>query len=419
MKKITLPNGLRILFDYVDWARSCTVSVCIASGSRYESGAALGAAHFIEHMLFKGTKTRSAFDISKQMDEIGGALNAYTTKEYTCIYARTLTDHIEKAVDIIGDMLNNSKIDRDDLELEKSVIKEEIAMYEDSAEDLCFDVFYENAWRTSTLGNNILGTRASVSGMTTDIIRKQLADFYVPERMTIAFCGKFDEERVHEQCEKYFGSLKNTGNLLMTEPADYHQTDTFIRKEFEQNQIVLGMNGLPREDKRTYALNLATGILGGASSSRLFQRIREELGLVYSIDAFNANYINAGLVGISMALAPKAEKKAISETLKIINGFSDSISNDELSRMKEQMAASVVMGLESTASRSANMARNELLYNKVESEDEIVEKIRRVSRDEVRAVAKEIFDLCNLSVCAVGKGRDAGHYRRIIDAAEV
>ncbi|MCR4614882.1 MAG: insulinase family protein [Clostridiales bacterium] len=415
MEKITLPNGLRILLDRVEGARSCTVSFCIGSGSGYESDTVPGVSHFIEHMLFKGTADRSAFDISKEMDSIGGALNAYTTKEYTSIYARTLAEHTEQAVDIIGDMLCNSKFDEKDIELEKGVIKEEIAMYEDSAEDLCFDKFYESVWSESDLGRNILGTRDSVSSVTREDLIKRLENTYVPERMTVAFCGNFDKDRVTAQCEKFFGSKANTGNLLSMPTAGYTQTQVFVPKDFEQNQLIIGMPGIVREDERYYALNLAVNLLGGANSSRLFQRLREELGLVYSVDAFNASYTNAGVAGISMGLAPSAERKALEETLRIVKEFPFTVTREELSRATEQSVASVVMGLESMASRSSRMARNELLYNRIETEDEIIGKIRSVTLEDLRRVSGEIFDLSRLTVCAVGKGKDAAQYRGTVD----
>ncbi len=415
MEKITLPNGLRILLDKEERARSCTISICIGSGSGYETDTVPGISHVIEHMLFKRTAGRTAFDISKEMDAIGGVLNAYTTKEYTSIYARTLTEHTDKAMDIMGDMLCNSKFDEKDIELEKGVIKEEIAMYEDSAEDLCFDKFYESVWSESELGGNILGTRESVSSVTREALLDRLGKMYVPERMTIAFCGNFDRDSVAAQCEKFFGSRANTGNPMTVSTAEYVKSQVFVPKDFEQNQLIIGMPGIVREDDRYYALSLAVSLLGGASSSRLFQRIREELGLVYSVDAFNASYTGAGVVGVSMGLAPAAEQKALEEALRIIKEFPDTVTQEELSRAAEQSVASVVMGMESMASRSSGMARNELLYNRIESEDEIIGRIRSVTLEELKKVSGGIFDLNRLTICAVGKGKSALDYRKTVD----
>ena len=207
---ITLENGLRIVLDKNSMLRTCAFGIMISSGSGYETPETAGISHFIEHMLFRGTSRRTALDLAVEMDEIGGRVNAYTTSTMTYFYAHTLTEHLPKALDIICDILTDSKLDEADIELEKGVIKEEIAMYKDSPEDLCADTYYENVWKGSMLASNILGTEETVDGITRDMLVAHLKKFYVPERMIVSFSGNFDEKTVITICEKYFGSM----NLL-------------------------------------------------------------------------------------------------------------------------------------------------------------------------------------------------------------
>ncbi len=418
MEKLTLSNGFRVMLEEIDRARSCSMGVWIGSGSRFETPETAGISHFIEHMLFKGTESRSAADIAGQIDEIGGTLNAYTSKEYTCVYVRSLTDHVRKAFDIIGDMLTAPRLNESDIETEKGVIKEEIAMYEDSPEDLCMDMLYEGVWDGDMLGSNILGSRATVSAMTGGSVRKHLADFYVPERMVAAFCGRFDRTRVIEDCERFFGSMKPTGNPLKAEPAAYRPCVKTCKKDFEQTQISLGLPGFSSTDEKRYAVQLLCSILGASSSSRLFQRLREDLGLVYSIEAFNMPYLGSGLAGVSMGLSPKSEKKALDETLKIMSGIADSVTEKELSRAQEQAAASLVMGFESNAARAVRMGRCELLYGEVTDEDSIIESIRSVTLEQVSEIARNLMDFNQLSLCVVGRIGKNKNYGDVVSAAK-
>lgn len=310
-KIIKLDNGLRIVIQKSDHAKTCSMGVWIASGSCFETPETAGTSHFIEHMLFRGTKTRSALDLAVEMDEIGGILNAYTAKEMTCFYAHTLSEHAPKALDIICDMIANPRLSEDDIALEKGVIKEEIAMYEDSPEDLCADVYYENVWAGSMLASNILGTVETVDAVTKASLEAHIARFYVPERMVISFSGNFDEETALEICRKYFSGMKNTGFEIAPVSAEYHTGITRIKKDFMQNQLILGFPGITLTDKRRHTVSLISSILGSASSARLFQRIREELGLVYSVDSASVSHLDAGVFIVCMGLSEKSEKKQL------------------------------------------------------------------------------------------------------------
>lgn len=410
---LTLDNGLRIVLEPIENAKTCSLGVWIASGSAYETPETAGTSHFIEHMLFRGTETRSALDLAVEMDEIGGIMNAYTAREMTCFYAHTLTEHMEKALNMICDMIMNPKLSEDDIILEKGVIKEEIAMYEDSPEDLCADVYYEKVWKNSMLGSNILGTEETVDSVTRDSLIAHMKKFYVPERMVVSIGGNFNREKALEICRSYFESTKNTGFEINPADAGYHKSITLLKKELMQNQLVMGFPGISLTDKRREAALLISSMLGSASSSRLFQRIREELGLVYSVDTACVSHLKAGVFIVCMGLSEKSERKAIKEALKIISEFPDTITEKELARAKEQSVASFVMNLENVSSRTSRNGRNVLLYNKITSEDEVVGRIRSVTLEEVRQTARELLDLSKISFCAAGKLKSETTYKKI------
>lgn len=414
-KIIKLNNGLRIVIQKSEHAKTCSMGVWVASGSCFETPETAGTSHFIEHMLFRGTETRSALDLAVEMDEIGGILNAYTAKEMTCFYAHTLSEHMPKALDIICDMIANPKLSEDDIALEKGVIKEEIAMYEDSPEDLCADVYYENVWAGSMLASNILGTPETVDAVTKRALEAHMAKFYVPERMVISFSGNFNEEKALEICNNYFSQMKNTGFEISPVSADYHKGITRIKKDFMQNQLILGFPGISLTDKRRHTVSLISSILGSASSARLFQRIREELGLVYSVDSASVSHLDTGVFIVCMGLSEKSEKKAITEALKIIAEFPETVTEKELMRAKEQTVANFVMSLESVSSLASRNGRNVLLYGKTISEEEIIEKIRAVSLEELKATARELLDISKISLCSAGKVASEKAYKEILD----
>ena len=414
LQKVTLDNRLRILLERDEKMRSCSLGVWIASGSGYENAASMGHSHFMEHMLFKGTPTRSAQDIAEQMDAIGGVLNAYTAKEYTCIYARALSDHVDKAFSVIADMVTNPRLCETDIETEKGIIAEEIAMYEDSPEDLCMDLFYEHVWPDSAFGRNILGTRTSVAATRLDSLCTHLQRYYRPSRMVVSFCGNFDTDRALALCEEYFGTVQDAPDELCPAEIRYQPAVHLLEKDIEQNQVILGFPGVSADDERKYAVQLFSTLLGGASSSRLFRRIREELGLVYSIDSFHVPHLTGGLFGIAMGVSPDAQEQALAESCKILQSFNAGVSEDELARAKEQAIAGMIMSFESSAARVSHAGRSELLHGRIHSEDEIIANIRAVTLDELRDTAALVTDPAQASFCVVGQElRDENFYRSL------
>ena len=347
--------------------------------------------------------------------------NARTVHEIICINHDSRIHTVSfktRNLDIICDMIMNPRLSPDDIELEKGVIKEEIAMYEDSPEDLCADTYYENVWADSMLGSNILGTEETVDSVTRESLIAHLEKFYVPERMVISLSGNFDEEKAVEICKSYFSEMKNTGFGIAPVPVEYNKSITVIKKDFMQNQLILGFPGIKLTDKRRHTLSLISSILGSASSSRLFQRIREELGLVYSVDSASVSHLDAGVFIVCMGLSGKSEKKAIAEALEIISNFPETVTEKELDRAKEQTVASFVMSLESVSSLASRNGRNVLLYGKAVSEDEVVKRIRSITLDELKKTASEILDISKISLCAAGKVKSAKTYNQILTSGK-
>ena len=417
-KIITLPNGLRIVFEKNKNSKICAAEIWVASGVSYETPETAGTSHFIEHMVFKGSQKRSALDIAVEMDEIGGYLNAYTARECTCFYTRMLSEHTEKALDILFDMVRNPRLDESDIELEKGVIKEEISMYEDSAEDMCADTFYENIWKNSMLGCDILGSEETVDAVTKESLAAHLEKFYVPERIVISVSGNFDEKSVLAICKNYFADLENTDFPINPVCAEYKPNTVTVRKNVMQNQLILGFPAMPLGSKNRESALLISSILGNTPSSRLFQHIREKLGLVYSIDTACVSYLKAGVFTVAMGLNEKSEERAITETLKIISDFSSTVTEKDLARAKEQAVTGFVMELENISARASRNARNLLLYSKIVPEEEIIANIRSVTLDDIRKTANEIFDFSQISLCVTGKTKSKKAYKEIINSAK-
>jgi len=401
-----------------DRGRSVSVSVWIGSGSRYELPERSGVSHYIEHMIFKGTERRSARDIAEQMDGIGGNLNAYTTKEYTCIYARALDSHLPIAFDIICDMITSSKLAPEDMETERGVILEEIGMYEDSPEDLMLDGIYDAVWGANMLGANIAGTRETVARMTVDDLRAHMAEQYTAPRIVVAVSGAFDCDSFVQMAQAYLGGLPSGGLPLSADFAGYRSRVNLMPKDFEQTHFCIGFPGVSRNDERRHALGLLNSICGGTSSSRLFQRIREELGLAYSVGCTFTPYMHEGLFEVDAAVNPKNEEAAIRELITVLCKLRrDGVTEEEFTRAKEQHKATTIMGLEGNSAIAAHMGRGELLRGRIYSEDEILTTLDSITLEQVNQAAKDFIVFDNFSLCAVGKVRDEDSYLSIVQSA--
>lgn len=414
LEKQVLDNGLRILFEENPEAKSCYMGIWVQSGSRYENDRTSGISHFIEHMVFKGTQTRSAQDIAQESDLMGGALNAYTDKEITCFYSRALKEDAVHALDIICDMLKNPSLDENDIETEKGVVKEEIAMYESSPTDLCMDLFYYNTFSSSPLGRYVLGTRETVSSFTSEMIREHMKRYYAPNRMVICFTGAFNRDEMINKCKEYFGDMERGEETFCMPEEFFEQKIVTVDKDFEQNSILIGFPSVSMTDERVYAFRLMASMLGGATSSRLFRKVREEKGLVYSIDSFLTSFINTGIFKITFSVSKENEEEAVETALSVIKDFPYTVTQNELELARKQYLACLIMSLESSGARSNKYGTSQILLNKDFDEDELVRKINAVTLDDIKKAAMTITDFTKASVCAVGDTAGDKFYNKVV-----
>ena len=410
---ILLPNGVRICTEAVPGVRSAALGIWVGTGSRHEKVSENGAAHFIEHMVFKGTQRRTAAALAEEMDAIGGQVNAFTTKECTCFHARVLDTHLPLATDILCDMFFSSRFAEEDVETERGVILEEIGMYEDNPEDLCAERLALEVYRGSSLARPILGRKATLSKMTGEWLRTYMREHYRPDRIVVSLAGSFRSQDVEELKERF--SALEPGKSPASRPGAYQAAFTLKKKAIEQNHLTLAFPGLPYGDDRRFALQLLSTTLGGGMSSRLWQEVREKRGLCYSVYSYTAGHAETGLFAIYTALGREMEEEALRTVCAAVRDYAEhGISEEELSRAREQAKANILMGLESTQARMSHMGRGELLYGRVLTPDEIIGGYDAVEREQIRALAQELFDFQQVSLSAVGRVGSEEMYRSII-----
>lgn len=411
--KDRLNNGIRVVMEEVPYVNSISIGVFINTGSINETNVINGISHFTEHMLFKGTKNRTGKEIAEFIDNIGGELNAFTETEYTCYYVRTLDKHLIQAVDILSDLINNPIFQDDDIENEKKVISEEIKMYMDSPEDLVYDMLNECMFRGTSLSLPILGTLERVRSFNRDIILDYYNRFYVPENMVISICGNFDSKEVINILNDYFcrnDSVEIDSEYASVNTKEYpivKQNITFKYKDIEQLNFCLGMEGIKRGHRDLYPMIIVNNILGGCISSKLFQKIREERGLVYSIYSHLDTYKNSGVFSIYAALSVERLIKVVKLIRDEINSLKTNlITKDELIKAKEQIKSGYILGLEDTFSRMVNLGESELLLGRIVSPEEILNRIDSIQMDDIERVVMKIFDKDKYNIAYVGKVKD-------------
>lgn len=403
-KKITLDNGVRVVMEKIPHVRSVSIGIWIGTGSRNENRTNNGISHFIEHMLFKGTRHRSARDIARSIDNIGGQLNAFTGKECTCYYTKTLDSHIDIAVELLADMFFNSKFAKRDIDVERKVIIEEIGMYEDSPEELVHDILLETVWGNNSLGYPILGTQECLKTFNRDVIIDYIGRSYIPGNVVVAVAGNYDEGKLLELVNRYFGNWKsNAGYSVMDEDIVFSANTRVKEKDTEQVHICLGFDGIEQGKDELYTLLAINNILGGGMSSRLFQKIREEMGLVYSIYSYPSAYKNAGLFTVYAGMNPEQLTKVIRLIIgEIKELLRDGLENEDLRMSKEQLKGNYILGLESTSSRMNSIGKSELTLGRIFTPEQVLEKMDRIEMESVRNVMEKVFNLEKMSLSAVG-----------------
>ncbi len=413
VEQITLQNGVRILTEPMAGVRSASLGIWVGAGSRHESAAENGVAHFIEHMVFKGTEKRTAAQIAQEMDSIGGQVNAFTTKESTCFYVRALDTHLAQAIDILCDMFFQSAFRQEDVGTERGVILEEIGMYADNPEDLCSERLAAAVYKGSPLARPILGKPATLKTMTGSSLRAWRDTHYRPDQVVVALAGSFSPAVV-EDLKARFGAMSPVAKRKH-KTATFQSAFTLKKKAIEQNHLTLAFPGFPYGHEKRFALQLLSFVLGGGMSSRLWQEVREKRGLCYSVYSYGAGHEDTGLFGIYTALGRETEAQALNAIKSVVTELvQDGISEEELSRAREQSKASVLMGLESTQSHMSHMGRSALLTGTILTPDEIISAYDSVTREDVLALARTIFDPQNMALSAVGRVETEDYYRNLL-----
>lgn len=410
---ISLENGLQIWLEPMNSLRTASFGVWIAAGSSHETKQVSGISHFLEHMFFKGSTTRTAQQIAEQMDAIGGQMNAYTTKEYTCFYARTLSEHVAEGFDILSDMLVSPAIAPDDTELERGVILEEIGMSNDDPEDIVGEQLEEAVWENSPYGMPILGSRETVSSFSPEQLKGWQHKHYTGAQTVISICGNYDRDAFLRQAQQRFGGILDGEPFPMPQPTPYTRSCIVTPRPIEQTHLCFCVPGLAARSEKRWAMSMLNMILGASSSSRLFQRIREELGLVYSIGTDCAPYAGGGLLFVQAAVNPGDARQAAEETIAVLNHTRHGVTQQEFSRAREGLKSSLLMSMENSMSRAAYTGRG-ALAGKILSDDELLERVQSVTKEQVDALAYELLDPEKLSVSVCGAVEDEAFFRSLV-----
>ncbi len=389
IKKYTLKNGLKVILEPIPTVRSVAIGIWVGTGSRHEIANNNGISHFIEHMFFKGTHNRSAKDIAEAFDSIGGIINAFTSKEYTCYYTKLLDEHVEMGLKLLSDMFFNSKFDKSELERERNVVIEEIKMNEDTPDDQIHDIIANISFKDNSLGYSILGSDEILLNLTRDKIVDYIEEKYTINNSVITIAGNINNDII-DLINKYFLVFNNNGPKNTINKANFYADEMIKIKQTEQAHIAIALPGLAISDPNLYSLILLNNIIGGSMSSRLFQEIREKRGLAYSVFSYHSSYNDTGLFTIYAGTAPSQ----VDEVIDIINNIlidikSNGIDEREILKGKEQLKGSLMLSLESTNSRMNRLGKNELLLGKHLSLDEVLRKINSIDGK----LIKDIIDI--------------------------
>ena len=383
--------------------RSISIGVWLTRGSRHEPAERGGIAHFVEHMLFKGTATRSAEDIAQAIDSIGGQLDAFTAKEYASYYIKVLDEHLPLAIDILSDIVRNPAFGPEDIEREKKVVIEEIKMVEDTPDDLVHELFTQGFWENHPLGRPILGTRDTVESFDVDLLRGYFQDAYTAPNLIVSAVGNLEHERVRELVEEKFGSVVHTGEVSGEQPPRVVPKVLIRTKELEQSHVCLGASSYPQNHDDRYSSYVLNTLLGGSMSSRLFQNVREKRGLAYAVFSGLSAYRDAGSFTIYAGCSNEAVGQVIDLVVDELRGVKQTpVPDAELRRAKDHLKGSLMLSLENTASRMSHLARQEIYFDRQFGLDETLAGIEDVTSSEVQRVAADLFRNGSLAATVLG-----------------
>ncbi|HTD44994.1 MAG TPA: pitrilysin family protein [Bryobacteraceae bacterium] len=405
IERTVLPNGVRVITERMPRVRSVSVGVWIGTGSREEAVHQSGISHFIEHMVFKGTKNRSAEQIARSVDSIGGGLDAFTSKELVSYNVKVLDDHLPQAFDIVADLVRNPLFEKADIEKEKGVILEELKMEIDNPEYLIHEIFSSNFWKGHALGRPILGTRQTIRGFDQDKVERYYQRFYTPKNILVTAAGHLTHKRMLQLVEDHFSDLKTRSVPPAAGPPTPHAPLVFRNKSsLEQVHVYMGVPSIAMPHRERFACYILNAILGGGMSSRLFQNIREKQGLAYTVYSELSMYRDAGCMLIYAGTSPRTAGRVVDSVVQELGEMVEHrVTPEELRRAKDHLKGSFVLGLESTSSRMGNLVRQELYFQRFFSINEMLNSVERVTAEEVQNLAAQFFDPKRMAVAMLGR----------------
>lgn len=403
-QKTVLENGIRIVTEEIPHVRSVAVGVWIGCGAKNEKENELGFSHFIEHMLFKGTKKRTQEDIAKEIESVGGHINASTGKESTFYYVCVLSEYIELSLDLLFDMIINSTFSPKEIEKEKKVVLEEIKMHEDSPAELIHDIFVQTVWKRHRLGQNILGKKEIIESITREKILKYFHNYYTPDNIIVAAAGYLNHEKVVRKIKKMCRNLKGKMIKNFDTKPNFSNSVYIRRKDTEQVHLCIGTEGVFQTHPDKYTLAVLDIILGNGMSSRLYQEVREKKGLAYSIYSYEHSYRKAGIFAVYAGVSAKNFEKTVEVILKNFEKIKKKgVKKEELKRTKAQVKGNMMLGLESTFARMVKLGKSEFYFNREITLDEILEEVNKVKNEDIVRVANSLFQKGKFTLTALGK----------------
>src|SRR5271155_141451 len=404
IQKHVLSNGLVVITETMSHVRSVSVGVWVRNGSPREIADENGLAHFIEHMVFKGTERRSAEAIAREMDSVGGMLDAFTSKEQICFNAKVLDDHLPIAFGVIADLVLRPKFDSEDVKKERGVVLEEIKMDMDNPEYLLHDIFTRGFWPEHSLGRPILGTPETVRNFNEERLRHRFRDWFSPDEILVTAAGNITHQQVLDLVEKEFGHLPAVGSKdEVPAPSTAAPIHLKTKRDLEQVHLCIGVPSIPLADERRFAVAVLNNLLGGGMSSRLFQNIREKQGLAYAVFSELTPYSDAGMLSVYAGTAKETVGQVLDMTIAEFRSMKESpVSEEELLRAKNHLKGSLMLSLESTSARMSNLARQELYFHRFSTLDEILASIEAVTREEVQSLAREFFQPERIALTVLG-----------------
>lgn len=404
IKKTILNNGIRVITERIPYASSVSIGIWVANGSRHERRESNGVAHFIEHLLFKGTERRSSLDIAREIDSVGGVLNAFTSREYVCYYAKVLDKFLPKAVDLLTDIFLHSTFDPEEIEKERRVVLQEINMMEDTPDDLIHDLFHQHFWKGHPLGMSILGDAESVTGLSRDSIIAYKEQMYRSDDVIVTAAGNLTHDKLTALLEEYLHSVPSGNGRTASAPPVYERRIELVEKDLEQIHVCLGLKGVQQSHPQRYDAFIMNAILGGSMSSRLFQEVREKSGLAYSVYSYIASHADAGSLVVYAGASPENQAELLEIMLREIGRFKiEPVPAEQLDGAREQLKGNLLLSLESSDNRMSRLAKNEIYFGTPLPLSEIMEGFDRVTAESIQTLADDILDNSALTLVMLGR----------------